>query len=205
MQSVLVRAIGRRPGKGTLVAAIFLVAAACPSEAAESRYQTIDTATDCELLSEQLEGGSSSFLCDGPAETPFIEDHGDLRTSVAYGIDETQGERNWESFTPFNFPRPTIEWRFRDGSSEPFATIRRWSVETGSEDGARDWSILVVSRIGETPQTACTVGYIDARRIENANVMARIIADAIAEDFHCRDYPPIYRPDDRQLRAIVSR
>ena len=175
-------------------------------QAADSLYQTVDPATDCKTLSiADEEGGSASFLCKGPDDIPFIEDHGDLRSSVTYGISEEQGERVWQSFSPFNQPSETIEWRYGDRDDQPIATIRRWSVETGSGEGEQDWSILVVSRVAQDGQGACTTGYVDARRTDNVNVIARLIADAGAKNFRCWEDVPIYQPDDEELRGIVSR
>ncbi len=175
------------------------------AQAADSRYQKIDLDTDCKTLSASTEGDSASFLCHGPGRMPFVEDYGDLRSSVTYGISEQQGERIWQSFGPFNEPAETIEWRYGDSASRPIATIRRWSVQTGSAPEERDWSILVVSRVAQDGIGACTTGYVDARPMENANVIARIIADAGAKNFRCWEDEPVYRPDDDELRGVVSR
>ncbi len=205
MQSPVLQArgvtIARRTAPWLILA---LLATTCPAAAADSLYQTLDLRSDCAKLTASEEGDSASFLCHGPAGVPFVEDYGDLRSSVTYGVGK-QAERAWQSFGPFNAPGPTIEWRYEDGVSRPIATIRRWRVETGSNEGEPNWSILVVSRVAQHGEGGCTIGYVDSRRIDHANLAARIIADAGARNFRCRQDEPLYRPDDEELRAIVSR
>jgi hypothetical protein len=118
---------------------------------------------------------------------------GDERMYVSFGRKAAAEPAASETFPGFNdVTKGTIEWRVArkpNGTSQPFATILRWSVRlTAADDSARNSPVLVVTRLG--PGGVCQVGYVDARANPDANEMARKLADERARNFSCgKDKP----------------
>jgi len=173
-----------------LLTACTLVALALPVHAGEmsSAYSKLDFKKTCKILEEVEEGGSVSMLCDGYRDYAVHFAEGDLRHSVQFGHVETGGDGIWQSFSQWNRISETIEWRLQDG--KPVAAILRWFIENtddaGSADPTRLGQVLVVSRVGQkADKQACVVGYVDALANKDANLLARDVADSLAQDFVC--------------------
>ena len=140
----------------------------------------------CSLVAEYEAGATS--VCEGFGGIWYEINDGDARVSVTFGIDpENRPEQHrFESFQSFNNINDVIEWRHH-GDGQPFATILRWFISISDDGGvtSKTGQVLVVSKIGVALQDGCVVGYVDALVNKDANVMARIIADTLAEHFEC--------------------
>ncbi len=175
----------------TTFLAVFLVLS-LSAFAAESVYTKIDLEKSCVFHSE-YELGASAY-CEGYKGYPVHFSEGDLRQMVRFGhIAKLQDQ--WESFGQFNRVNDTIEWRVKD--KKPYAAILRWFIENSSQDGEYskdlEGQVLVVSTVADhsNPQS-CVVGYVDARANDNANNMARKLADEKAPNFKCGKEKPAF-------------
>jgi hypothetical protein len=80
----------------------------------------------------------------------------------------------------------------------PRATILRYIMEnpnpkTWELDKAFYGQVLVVSRVGQPDDmTGCVTAYVDALENENANEMARKLADEQAPTFPCGKEKPVF-------------
>ncbi|MEM0899300.1 MAG: hypothetical protein AAGI92_05055 [Pseudomonadota bacterium] len=168
-----------------------------------SVYTDLKINEDCVTLSTDDLGGTLS--CPGFGGYGATITEADLRLSVFYGdLGSWYLEGAWESFQTFNNIGTTLEWRLEDGV--PFATILRWTIEFSPGDEAQNGEILVVSKVGQPGEgEACIVGYVDARGNENANELARDIADELAIDFQCRVETPEYRGAQGFMTGIPVR
>ncbi|MEO1137948.1 MAG: hypothetical protein AAFW87_00695 [Pseudomonadota bacterium] len=86
-----------------------------------------------------------------------------------------------------------IEWRLSDG--KPFAVTHRWYMDTSpaSSNDLIKGEVLVISKLSSVdPYTSCAVGYIDAKANEEANALARVVADKAAVRFRCGVDTPRY-------------
>ena len=91
----------------------------------------------------------------------------------------------------------TLEWRVRrvDGAWAAFATIHRWSsvvlddTAPVTSDGPvmrTQTELLVVSVLREDgPIGACHAAYLDVQEVYDANTVARVFADRMADGFRC--------------------
>lgn len=161
-----------------------LIAAAAGAEN-RSDYTRIED-EKCRLVAEYEAGATS--VCEGFAGIWYEINDGDARVSVTFGVDPDarREHRRFQSFQSFNTINDVIEWRHR-GDGRPFATILRWFVSVAGDGGAsgKSGQVLVVSRVGDALKDGCVVGYVDALVNKDANAMARIIADTLAEQFEC--------------------
>ena len=160
--------------------------------AAESVFTKLDLENGCVFHSE-YELGTSAY-CEGYKGYPVHFSEGDLRQMVRFGH-VGKLEDQWESFAQFNRVNDTIEWRLKN--KKPHAAILRWFIENSSQDG--DYSkqlegqVLVISRVADHERPfSCVVGYVDARANQNANVMARQLADERASSFECGKEKPAF-------------
>ncbi len=167
-----------------------------------SAYTKLIFDQNCRAITQVDDGVVAK--CDGyiapgaPAsnEWPVYFSEGDLRQMVRFGhLDNPLND--WQSFTQFNSVGETIEWRLSGGT--PFATILRWHIEienpnTGHYDKSSAGQVLVISTIAgyDTPDNACVAGYVDAKANRNANVLARRVADTVAQKFSCKMDTPIF-------------
>jgi len=167
----------------TLFATIWATPSAIGQET--STYTKLDLDGNCRKLEEYELG--LALVCEGYKDHPVYFSEGDLRQMVRFGNIRSQLGQ-WESFGEFNYANDTIEWRLENG--KPFATILRWFIENtddiGNVAGERKGQVLVVSTVAsqEVP-VSCVVGYIDARANNNANLLARKLADTKARNFNC--------------------
>ena len=186
-----------------------LVALALPVHAGQmtSAYTKLDFKETCKVLEEIEEGGSVSMLCDGYQDYPVHFAEGDLRHSVQFGHVATGENGIWQSFAQWNRVSETIEWRLQD--ARPIAAILRWFIENtddaGSADPTRVGQVLVVSRVGQqADKGACVVGYVDALANRDANVLARDVADSLAQDFVCSTDRPEFHGTRGRLSGDPS-
>ena len=176
-----------------LLAAAVAACSAAAAKANESVY-TERNLDACKTLSQQDEGPSVTLQCDGYKDLAVYFKEGDLRQSQAYGpVSKAYIDEAFESFGPFNHSNARIEWRL-DAGKRPVATILRWFVsdpETTSDTETRYGQVLVVATVA-TPDdpTSCVVGYVDALENEDANTLARKIADEEAPGFTCGTSEP---------------
>lgn len=168
-------------------------AAGMPAVANEAVYTKL-VIDQCEKT-EEAEGGAA-FRCPGLAGYDIHLQVGDLRESVHFGpVGSWYAQGVWESFGEWNLGNDTIEWRVGP-NGRPTATIQRFFIDnidpnTGSADPARRGQVLVISRVAQPDDgLGCVAGYVDARAAENANLLARQIADNLAPAFPCRQQLP---------------
>lgn len=154
--------------------------------APESAYSTFDWEKDCKVLDSAPADVPASWVrlkCPGYKSYPIFVVQDDQRMSVGYGDVDPKSMR-WESFQGFNRVNETVEWRLKStrGEMQPFVTIHRWFV---SHD-VGELPVLVVSSVaGPESGQSCPVGYVDAAANEEANKLAREVADTVALDFIC--------------------
>ncbi|MEM8811092.1 MAG: hypothetical protein AAGF59_00640 [Pseudomonadota bacterium] len=174
---------------GRTLSTIVVLAGLClPAHAGsiDSAYTKIDLDRCAVIETHEL---GLTWRCPGFNEIPVFVAESDLRFYVSFG----ETGRNEIAFTAtpsgFNTINETLEWRFRadQGRRIPFATILRYFVDRG--DGSGTGQALVVTRLGVG--TTCHIGYVDARAVRDANVVARRIADEQAETFDCGSEPTV--------------
>lgn len=148
-----------------------------PALARESGYS--DTSKGCERL--HFDDGARIWRCPGPGGYAAVfSDEGNV-FEVEYGKrghEKNLGGLQWQGGP--NAVGPKIEWRVKSG--EPYAAILR--IGSINADG-RAVVHLLVARI--SAGGGCRMAMIDARR-PDANLRARLIADARALWFGCRKY-----------------
>ena len=198
---------GQWLGATLLIASVGIAGA--QDGAYESAYTKI-TDDSCVQVSFSEEGGSYLGACAGYGGYPLLLAEGDLRQSVFFGfVGEWFGEGAYESFSAFNSTNDTVEWRLKGGV--PVTAILRWFIdnpnpETGSPDDANRGQVLVVSKVAQ-PGTGdgCVVGYVDALANDNANALARQVADTLGENFRCRIDEPEFHGEEGLLSSFPVR
>ncbi|MDH4415267.1 MAG: hypothetical protein QE484_18320 [Rhizobium sp.] len=174
------------------VSILTVLTLAGPAPANDSTYTDLDLDA-CETLAEDPMG--VSLKCDGYGEFPVYFKEGDLRQSVIFGqVDRELIESAFESFSAFNRVNTKIEWRL-NGAGKPVAAILRWFIEnpgpSGSPSPESTGQVLVISRVGTAAYPgSCFVGMVDAKVTADANLVARQVADDVAEKFDCGMQPP---------------
>lgn len=182
-----------------LLAGLSLAASAA---AAESAYTDVDTDHCKTLPLADPDDGPSDLVfirCKGYKDYPLYYKESDLRQSVYFGhLDQEIIDYASETFGPANHIGRKVEWRL-DGSGKPYAAILRYFVrninpETGDYDDKFEGQVLVVSRVGRPEdKRGCVVGYVDALKNPDPNVIARKIADELAVKFVCgKDRPDFH-------------
>lgn len=170
----------------------FFVLVAGEVFAAESAYSKIDLEQTCTFHSEYEQGASA--YCEGYKGYPIHFSEGDLRQMVRFGhVGKLDGQ--WQSFGQFNRINNTVEWRLEN--KKPYAAILRWFIENTNDEGATttqtEGQVLVISTVADHAKpVSCVVGYVDAKANNNANDIARNIADTLARDFKCRSDTPSF-------------
>ncbi len=165
-------------------AAVFALAfPAVPATAAEpveARYTSLDLDA-CTVLETVQEGVGVALVCEGLDGIPVHVTEGDLRFDVDFGVPDDRTD----TFAPFHFPGTRIEWRVAGGA--PFAAVLRFTIEdTGVEPPSpQRGSVLGIFQVGRDGVPGCPVAYVDALLNEDANTIARQVADAFARPFRC--------------------
>jgi len=162
--------------------------------AAESTYLKFNFDKDCTSKppgSVKNFGMGSSAFCNFDNNPPLYFLQGELRQSAGFGA-----PGKYQSFGQYNSMSTTIEWR--SNGARPYAAIVRFSIyasidEIIAKNKSREGQVLVVHRVAAGPDDlTCIVGMVDARANKNANVIARQIADEIADGFKCGIDRPNY-------------
>lgn len=170
-------------GMGALVALASFAASMETGHAADSKYTKLILNTCAyhkPVEDHSTDGGR--WVCRGYGGMQVHVAEGDLRFFVSYGTYGRKEIAANQTLPAFNTINKTLEWRgeHSGGQWRPYATILRWFSDSG--DGRKS-QILVVTRLGAGE--TCHVGYVNASRNRNANVMARQIADNQARTFRC--------------------
>ncbi|AVO38794.2 hypothetical protein [Pukyongiella litopenaei] len=168
-------------GSGTIVGLLLpliLGAGSVKAEPLTSVYSSADPA-NCTFISN--ENGGSLYRCPGPVGRDFMLNIEEHKVFLSFGTDPTQ-EQIWTQAMPGTHRiGDVIEW-VMDGAV-PVATIVRYYIDR-SAAGLPEEQVLAVTRIDQG--TACHVALIDARRNDNANVIAREAASVAAPEGTCR-------------------
>lgn len=152
----------------------------------ESVYSTLDLAQcrqEPPVPGDPLMG--AVWWCVGYDNIPVRVAEGDLRYLVSFGDKAAFEPAAGQTLPQFNRIGTTLEWRLEwDAAAArwvPIATILRYFTEGNA---AAEGQVLVVTKLGG-PEQICHVGYVDALRNPNANVIAREIAETLAPGFDC--------------------
>lgn len=193
-----------------ILGALALAGATMPLRAQEITSTYTDLAVDDKCVTFTADEIGANLACPGLGGYGVVFSEYDLRTSIFYGfVGPWYGEGAFETFETFNSVGDTLEWRLADGV--PYATILRWFIEhtdpqTGNVDEANRGQILVISKVAQPGiGEACIVGYVDARANEDANEIARQVADTITEGFRCIIDEPVYHGEEGLLSGYPSR
>lgn len=166
-----------------LLLAIWLCATLAPSGALAARFDSAYTDLDfdqCTIV--HADDFSVVRACPGFKGIPVMVVEDDARFFVSFGLDSTHETAAKQTFSSFNTLGKTMEWRLTNASGrwKPFATILRWSTDEG-EGGKGEF--LVVTKV--EPDHTCQIARIDAKKADNANELARQVADEEGLDFDC--------------------
>ncbi len=122
--------------------------------------------------------GCKGYRNDPAYDIVFHED--DLRGSFSVGKNPREHCASSFSFSGFNSPGKTIEWRLSDG--KPFATILRWTVSMEVDGKPREQQWLAVTKL--EADNSCPAAYVEAA-LPMANEKAREAADRLLTGFTC--------------------
>lgn len=129
-------------------------------------------------------------VCKGVAGYIVVVTEEDLRTTVSVGTSIKAALKEpaaGEGFGSFNSVYDTVEWRFVKGAARPFAIIQRWSYadnEREDKDGRpKSVPVLIVTRL--PPGPVCHVEQVAVKAGEDANEVARRVADETARSHKC--------------------
>lgn len=176
-------------------AALFFFVSGTALIAQESVYTEIDLEGECLIIEQAEQGDSIAFSCDGIPGYPVRIAESDLRQFTQFGIVSPENLRS-QTFAPWNRVNSVLEWRLAD--RRPYATILRWFIEnvnstTGSADPALLGQVLVISTVSASEgDESCIVGMVDALANADANLLARHVADTVAQEFDCTSDQPRY-------------
>lgn len=163
--------------------------------AATSSYSTFDIDTDCAFdkpASEEEAGMGASGICKIGGKPDIYFSEGDLRQSAGFGANKP-----FETFGAWNSMNNVIEWR-HDESGKIYAAIVRFFIDhpnpdTGVPDKASQGQILLVHKVAQTiNDETCVIGLVDARANDDANILARKVADEQSPMFNCQTQEPKY-------------
>ena len=183
----------------TIIAVSAAAAALAPAAYGQSRDSVYSELQDCPDIDAQ---GMAPIMvrCEAVGEWTVTVGASDRTSRAAFGSRGVEAQLSEGPLTQglaANVQR-TVEWRgIRDGNwFAPYATILRWrSLTPRAEDGSvgsfedewvRDEEFLVVSALRpEGPVGAGHAAYIDVTQVENANAVARAVADRASTSFVC--------------------
>jgi hypothetical protein len=129
---------------------------------------------------------ASTRVCPGKAGYTVIVDDDDLRTTVTIGKKgKAKAVIAGGSEGRFSSVHDAVEWRSVEGAAEPFAIIIRWSFRDPDDESkeGKDLPLLIVARL--SPGPICQIAFVDTTAEQDANALARQIADEKARDFKC--------------------
>ena len=166
---------------------VFALADAAPTMAQtfESIYTDLDL-DKCRHTAGKEEEDYGFWRCHGHAGITVRVSAGDQRTFVSFGPKAKDQPAAGQTFSRFNSVDKTkIEWRLdkpKGGKATPVATIVRWHIKIDDDDKPSRGRVLVVTRLGNA---VCHVGYVDGLANQDANALARKLADERARTFDC--------------------
>jgi hypothetical protein len=163
-----------------------LVASPAVAQTIESAFTDFDV-EKCRHIPGEVEEDYGEWHCKGYGGMPGWMGAADQRVMISFGRRAKEEPAAHQTLASFNGEGKKIEWRIgRSGNQKrPFATIMRWSTTKPDDKGGQvRGEVLVVTRL--PPGAVCHVGYVDGRANQNANELAREIADKHARQFRCR-------------------
>ena len=176
-----------------LAGAFVAVFAAAASAEPVSTYSDIDLEV-CPKGQDFGDEPAYEAICPGPDGWELRVMEGDLRFWVEPRRAGEQTEMHFQTLSAFNNVNSKAEWRgeMAAGSFEPYAMILRYFTDTGMGEESDKGNVLVVTKVPATPgERSCHIGYVDAGAVENANEVARQIADTMADGFDCETHTPL--------------
>jgi hypothetical protein len=169
-------------GFAVLVACAASAAAANEKKSAYTKLHLADCREETPDPDDPLASGT--WWCAGYDGMPVMVAEGDLRFMVSYGANAADEIAASETLPSFNHIGETLEWRLElgrdDGVWRPFATILRYFTDSDGQKG----QFLVITKLGGSGQI-CQIGFIDALKNPDANILARQVADEAATGFRC--------------------
>jgi hypothetical protein len=161
-----------------IMAALLVVLAAAPSQAAESAYTTHDYA-NCRLIKD--EDPYQVRRCTGLGGIAVNWHNEDDDATIDFGTNGSSEQ--WPYEQSFVFAGNTIEWRGTKtaGTLLPYAAIVRYDL--GRSISGPFEPVLMIFRL-EGTTGSCLAASVNARHAD-ANVRARRIADHFVRTFQC--------------------
>lgn len=163
-----------------------LLAATAPASAQDSTYTRIHNCS-AQNAPAGFEYLISFLACEGYGGWTVYSGATEQTARLAFGsrnIARQLSETPITSNGAFSTTAETIEWRVRGRTA--YATIARWTARRGP---TRLEEYLVVTAL-DTRNGACHVAYIDVTVVSSANVVARAVADQMADGFRCGSRGP---------------
>ncbi|WP_342360079.1 hypothetical protein [Terrarubrum flagellatum] len=168
----------------TIAAALSPVAAQTPVESVYTRLDLYGAKKLCKKTSGKTsdEEFGPSWRCSGAADISVFIHTEDIRDYVGFG----RGAKSQTNMFGVGAPgavRDTVEWRGRKdakGKFAPYAAITRMGFENANAPREEWWSILVITRLAPNLRGSCVIARVDSRANEDANELARRVADAWA-------------------------
>ncbi|PCI87140.1 MAG: hypothetical protein COB24_06945 [Hyphomicrobiales bacterium] len=174
----------------------------------DSSYSKLNFDKDCTFDKPANENEASmgaTAICKINGKPDIYFEDGDLRHSVGFGA-----KKIFESFGAWNSMNTTIEWR-HDNNGDIFAAIVRFFIdhpnpETGTPDKTTRGQILAIHNVAKTiNDETCVTALVDARANENPNVIARQMADEMAQSFNCITQAPKYYGSEGEYSAAFNK
>lgn len=157
------------------IASVLMFAAAAPcAQAADSAYTKHDWEKCPQVKADE---DWIARRCEGAAGIPIFYVGAEDSSSVGFGENGLSGE----GLGDFTFAKDVVEWRSAGGA--PYAAILRYDVGKSVSGPFR--SRLVVYKL-DGAKASCIVGGVDGAN-QNANALARDMADRKARAFRCSE------------------
>jgi hypothetical protein len=170
---------------------VVLAASSAAAQTIESTFTDFDL-KKCQHILGTVEEDYGAWRCKGYDGIAIWMSAGDQRVMISFGPRAKEEPAAHQTLASFNGEGEKIEWRIEKGENkkQPFAAIMRWSTTTLDDKGEQvRGEVLVVTRL--PPGAVCHVGYVDGRANQNADELAREIADKRAREFRCCKDAPI--------------
>jgi hypothetical protein len=170
---------------------VVLAASSAAAQTIESTFTDFDL-KKCRHIPGTVEEDYGAWRCKGYDGIAIWMGAGDQRMMISFGPRAKEEPAAHQTLASFNGEGEKIEWRIEKGANkkQPFAAIMRWSTTTLDDKGDQvRGEVVVVTRL--PPGAVCHVGYVDGRANQDANELAREIADKHAREFRCRKDTPI--------------
>jgi hypothetical protein len=179
---------------------LWLTATCAPVWAQDSAYTRMGDCTPRNAPAG-FEYFNAFLQCEGYGGWPVFTGSTDGMSRLAFGARNLAGQLAETPITTIEgraTAASTIEWRVN--GQTPFATIARWQARLGPQV-VEDY--LVVSAL-DSGRGACHVAYVDARAVDNAEMVARRAADRMAPGFQCGSRGP-FRIGAAEAQRLMAR